>query len=233
MVAGAQVPVIQIEKVPRMAADGAAHLESRALPSGAAAAQVGENCPQEDGGQQPDGQGLSVVYRVDDVVGALALRLCQLVEGHDHQSRRRQTPQQPGMLLPQLCGPLHTDVEQGAHHAAADAGDQRHRQPLGHGLDVKAHVGVAMLLFQSVHFPSPPPKGGPCLQWKYYTAGGRSLQQAWCAARKGQGPKTAGPYCQADSITLQQPFSCPTSCCRPCPIYQSRRRHRGWRRWVQ
>ncbi|CAN4043340.1 Serine/threonine protein phosphatase, partial [Dysosmobacter welbionis] len=31
------------------------------------------------------------------------------------------------------------------------------------------------------------------MQWKYYTAGGRSLQQAWCAARKGPARKSGRP----------------------------------------
>ena len=89
---GAQVPVIQMEQPSRLVADGTAHLQRGALPSGGAAAQVGQHRAQEDGGQQKDGQALAQVHGVNDVVGALSLGFCQLVKGHDHQARQRQAP---------------------------------------------------------------------------------------------------------------------------------------------
>ena len=123
-----------------MVADGAAHLQRGALPSGGAAAKVGQHGAQENGGQQENGKALAQMHRVDDVVGALALGFGELVEAHDQKTRQGQTPQKPRVGSPQLRGFFHTDVERGAHGAARRARHRRHRHPLGKRLDIKADM---------------------------------------------------------------------------------------------
>ena len=94
-----------------MVADGAAHLEGGTLPSGGAAAQMGQDRAQKDGRQQPDGQALAQMDLIDDVIGSLALGLRQLVKAHNDQPRRRQAPQQPRVLRPQDRGVVNTDMK--------------------------------------------------------------------------------------------------------------------------
>ncbi|MPM56804.1 hypothetical protein SDC9_103619 [bioreactor metagenome] len=104
-----------------MIADVAAHLQRRALPSGRAATQVGQDGPDKNSRQQQNRQALAHADRIDDVVGSLTLRPCQLVKANNEQSRQWQAPQQKDMGLSIFRGPLHAQMKQYAHHAAAKA----------------------------------------------------------------------------------------------------------------
>ena len=84
----AEVRLVQAAEAAHLEAQGAAHLEGRALPTGGAAAEVGEDGAQEDGGQEEEGNMAPLVDLVEDGVGALALGPEELVEAHDHQARQ-------------------------------------------------------------------------------------------------------------------------------------------------
>ena len=129
-----------MEQRPHLVTDGAAHLQRRPFPSRGTAAKVGKHGAQENGGQQQNGKALAQMHRVDDIVGALSLGFCELVEANDHQARQWQAPQKPRVSPPQLRGFFHTDVERRAHSPAHRARHRRHRQPLGQCLDIKADM---------------------------------------------------------------------------------------------
>ena len=63
-----------MQQPPRAVADAAADLQSRALASGTAAAQVGDDGGHEDQRHQKHRHLLAEVYRLDDGVGAPALQ---------------------------------------------------------------------------------------------------------------------------------------------------------------
>ena len=69
-----QVLLPQMQQPPRAVADAAADLQSRALASGTAAAQVGDDGGHEDQRHQKHRHLLAEVYRLDDGVGAPALQ---------------------------------------------------------------------------------------------------------------------------------------------------------------
>lgn len=118
---------------------------------------MGEHGAQENGGQQENGKALAQMHRVDDIIGALALRFGELVESHDQKARQGQAPQKPRVGSPQLRGFFHTDVERGTHGAARRAGHRRHRQPLDKRLDIKSDMVLLrpQPVAQCAHFPVP------------------------------------------------------------------------------
>ena len=75
---------------PKILPDGTAHLEGGTLPSGAAAAQMGQDRAEKDRRQQQNRQQLSLMHGVDDVIGAKTVRPCQLVEADNDKPRQRQ-----------------------------------------------------------------------------------------------------------------------------------------------
>ena len=146
-----EVPVIHLEMPPKELTDGAAHLQGRALPSGAAAAQVGQDGAEKDGRQQQNGQEFALVHRINDIVGAQAVGFRQLIETHDHQARQGQQIQHPGVCAPESCHLMDAEVEQCADEAADAADHSGHRRPLDKGPPVKAPTPRRSLQFFGIH----------------------------------------------------------------------------------
>ena len=124
-----EIPVIQPEGAAHTLTDGAAHLKGCALPSRAAAAQVGQNRTEKDGRQQQDRQPLSFMDRVDDIVGTQAVRLRQLVKAHDHKARQRQEIQHPGVRSSESRYLMDAEVEHGPDQSADHADGGRSHGP--------------------------------------------------------------------------------------------------------
>ena len=129
---------------------------------------MGQHRPQEDGGDQQDGDLSSGVDLVEDVVGALALGAQQLVEPHDGQARQGQAVEQPGELPPELRHILHRRVERRAHQAAGDPRRRGQQQPLSQGPAVEqgqapAGPEVPLDVFQCHVVPPPFPAGAGVL----------------------------------------------------------------------
>ena len=135
-----QIPVIQPKQRPHLVADGPAHLQCRPLPSGGAAAQVGQHRSKKNSGQQIQGQPLSQMYCIDDVVGALAFRVGQTVKSYNQKSRQWQAPQKPRVLRPQLCGVFHADVECGTQRPAGGPHYNGKRHPLSQRLNIQSRM---------------------------------------------------------------------------------------------
>ena len=159
----AQVPLVKAEEPPHPIAQGAPHLEGRPLPPGGAAAEMGQHRPQEDGGDQEDGDAASLVNLIEDVVGPLALGAQELVEPHDGEARQGQEVQQPGMLPPELRDELHRHVKRRAHQAAGEPRRRGQQQPLPQspGIEhrqVPPGPEVPLDVFQSHTVPPPLPR---------------------------------------------------------------------------
>ena len=140
---GAADVIAQVEQFSHVPADAAAHLQGCTLAAGRTAAQVGEHRAQKDGGHQQQADRLAALHGADDIVGAHAFALCDLVECHDGKARQRQAEQQPALRGPQLGDVLHAQVERCADCAADQTRGHGQQQPLqdhpqgGFGLAVK------------------------------------------------------------------------------------------------
>ena len=106
----------------------AADLQGRALPAGAAAAQVGDHRGHKDHRHQENGQAFAELHGLDDGVGALPLQTAELIQPHDGKAPHRPQVQNPGVGPPDGRGVIDADMKQGAHHAAprADNPPQQH-----------------------------------------------------------------------------------------------------------
>lgn len=82
----------RFSQLPNGPADAAAHLQGSALPSGRAAAQVGQHSAQKDGGCQGQRQGLALLHRAQYVVGAKALAPQHLIQRCDPKPGNGQQP---------------------------------------------------------------------------------------------------------------------------------------------
>ena len=121
-----------MQNAPCLLADRAADLQRGPLPSGRAAAEMGQHRAQKDGGRQQDGQRTVPIHRVKHVIGPQTPGFCQLIKAHNGKARRRQAPQKPGPFRPQLRRNVDRCVKGRAHHTAENPYQQRNRQPLPH-----------------------------------------------------------------------------------------------------
>ena len=78
-----------MQQLARLEAQAAADLQGRALPAGAAAAQVGNDRGHEDHRHQQNGDAFAEVNGLDDGVGALALQMAELIQPHDGKAPHR------------------------------------------------------------------------------------------------------------------------------------------------
>ena len=127
---GAAVIVFEVQQDAEVPADAAAHLQRGTLAAGRAAAQMGEHGAQKDGRDQQDADRFAALHGADDIVGAHALALRDLVQCSDEQARCGQQEKQPGLCGPQLGDALDGKVEQGAHQPADQARGDRQKKPL-------------------------------------------------------------------------------------------------------
>ena len=110
------------EPVAQRFADAAADLYGRALTPHGTAAENGEDGGYED--QERHFQrdiGFLLDAFDDRIRAAVVFILKKAVKRHDDDPGHRQEKQDPGIVLPQLCGVHHAEVEQDA--------DQAHDQP--------------------------------------------------------------------------------------------------------
>ena len=91
---------------------------------------MGEHSAQKDGRDQQDADRLAALHGADDIVGAHALALRDLVQCGDEQARCGQQEEQPGLCGPQLGDALDGKVEQGAHQPTDQARGDRQKKPL-------------------------------------------------------------------------------------------------------
>ena len=100
---------------------GTAQLQGRALPSGGAAEDVGQQGRGEDHRGQQAGDGLFPTGSLDDEVGAPGgLDAAPAVHPHHHQARQRQQVHGPGGPVAHIGG----HIQQAGKHAAADTDDK-------------------------------------------------------------------------------------------------------------
>lgn len=146
---GAADVIAQMQQFSHVPADAAAHLQGCTLTAGRTAAQVGEHRAQKDGGHQQRADRLAALHGADDVVGAHAFALCDLVECHDGKACQRQAEQQPALRGPQLGDVLHAQVERCADYAADQTRGHGQQQPLqGHP---QGGFGLAVKIVQVAH----------------------------------------------------------------------------------
>lgn len=148
------VVVGEAEELCDVVADAAAHLQSRALASGRAAAEVGEHRAEEDGRHQQRADALTAVDGADDVVRPHPFAARHLIKCHDGKTCHRQQPEQPDVLGPPFGDMLHGQVERCADGTADEAGGDGQQQPAGqNGRD--GPEGIKLLFQKFFHDNTP------------------------------------------------------------------------------
>ena len=140
----------------RPVAQAAADLQSRALPAGAAAAQVGDDRGHKDHRHQENGHAFAEMHGLDDGVGALPSRWQSL-----YSPTMARPPPAAGTgsrgAPPDGRGVIDADMKQGADHAAGHTDDAAQQHPFSQRRRVCSHMHYG--LFPLIHRlpPSFPP----------------------------------------------------------------------------
>ena len=150
----AAVVVGEAEELCDVVADASAHLQSRALTPGRAAAEVGEHRAEEDGRHQQRADALAAVDGADDGVRPHPFAARHLIKCHDGKTCHRQQPEQPDVLGPPFGDMLHGQVERCADGTADEAGGDGQQQPAGqNGRD--GPEGIKLLFQKFFHDNTP------------------------------------------------------------------------------
>ena len=133
---GAQITVIQVQKLAGFITDGPAHLQRGAFTARGTAAEMRQQRGEKDGRNEVELQALSGLDFADDVVGALAFHGEEGINRHDGGAGQREQPDEPAMCLTERRGHVDADVKRGAQQTAEDPDDAGDQHPLGQRPDI-------------------------------------------------------------------------------------------------